>query len=71
MVTVTPDSEAEVKDSQYKFWLRMVREREGMAVDPFWFVWSLVKSEKARLVRGICLQCWKVTVVYHHKLYLN
>ncbi len=71
MVTVTPDSEAEVKDSQYKFWLRMVSEREERADDPFWFLWSLVKSEKAHLVRGICLQCWKVTAVYHHKPYLN
>ncbi len=48
----------------------MVREREGMADDPFWFVWSLVRLKKHR-VQGMCLQCWKVTVVSHHKLYLN
>ncbi len=41
-----PRTEAEIKDSQYKFWSRMVREREGMADDPFWLVWSLVKSER-------------------------
>ncbi len=25
----------------------MAREREGMADDPFWFVWSLVKTERS------------------------
>ena len=48
-----PDIEAEVKDSQYKFWLRMVREREGMADDPFWLVWSLVKTEKIPCARYV------------------
>ncbi len=39
-------NDTEIKDSQYKFGFSMVREREGMADDPFCLVWSLVKSER-------------------------
>ncbi len=48
-----PGIEAGVKDSQHKFWLTMVREQEGMTGNPFWFVCSLVKTEKAHSARYV------------------